>query len=196
MARRQNRTDYHKKWHEEHRNEINERHREVYDLKKPQVLARQKDYYESHKAEVSKRHRKYREAHKDEILVYRQAHKDEARIYRQKHKEKIRLQMHEWNERLRSKFLDIYGRKCTCPCGCPESFEPFLTVGHVLNDGKLDRAQHGGYHGVLKRAIEHPDHARYGTRCWNCNLAADKNGGVCPKSEVLKRSQRSGPGMS
>jgi hypothetical protein len=49
-----------------------------------------------------------------------------------------------------------------------------------LNDGKQDRIENGGQDMVFRRAVEHPNHTKYETQCYNCNLGAKANGGVCP----------------
>lgn len=78
---------------------------------------------------------------------------------------------------LRSRFFEIYGNECVC---CHERNRHALTVGHPLNDGKQDRSENGGSVGVMIRAIRRHDFTRYETQCFNCNLGASVNGGVCP----------------
>ena len=80
-------------------------------------------------------------------------------------------------QRLRARYFDVYGRSCEC---CGEDDFRVLSVSHKHDDGTLDRIQHGGQLGVIRHAIQHPDHDNYGTLCLNCNCGAAHNGGVCP----------------
>jgi hypothetical protein len=60
----------------------------------------------------------------------------------------------------------------------------------LQNDGKEDRATNGGQNGIIRKAIEHPDHAKYATLCYNCNFGAASNGGHCPRIEFREGSLR------
>lgn len=86
---------------------------------------------------------------------------------------------------LRAHFFQIYGRECVC---CHEDDPGFLTVGHINNDGKLDKvACKNSSTSILRMAIKSPDYTKYETQCYNCNFGANVNNGVCPH-KMLKES--------
>lgn len=139
-------------------------------------------YRATHKNEIKVRNQNYRTAHKDEI-------KARDRKYQVTHKKKINAYQRKYQAELRARFLDIYGHKCSCSCGCDESLDGFLTLGHLQNDGKEDRMNGGGSRGVFRRAIKHPDHTKYVTLCYNCNCgAAYADGGSCPRIALNGKS--------
>jgi hypothetical protein len=78
---------------------------------------------------------------------------------------------------LRDKLLEIYGSKCAC---CGEANKAFLTLDHIRNDGKEDRAKEKHSAQVYRKAIKKPDRTVYQILCYNCNLGKGRNGGVCP----------------
>jgi len=171
-----------------HKEEQNRKQREHLATHKEKAKLIHQKYYAAHKEESNRKSREYRAAHLDELKLknqaYRAAHGEKykryLREYHAVHKEEQNLKAREKKQDLRKRFFDIYGRTCSCPCGCKESRIGFLSIGHPMNDGKADRAQKGGYIGALKRAVDHPDHQKYSTLCINCNNAANHNNGVCP----------------
>lgn len=106
------------------------------------------------------------------LARYRLAHPERRRAssrrYKAKHEQYYREYNHQYAIDLRSRFLDVYGRECA---RCHSKVERFLTVGHKNNDGKLERRIYG-YYGMIRRAVEKPDHSRYETQCYNCNHIA------------------------
>ena len=93
---------------------------------------------------------------------------------------KILQLQRRYRTNMRKRFLDVYGHRCHCKCGCTESTDGFLTVGHINDDGNEDR-KNGGYYAMMLRAIKKPAPTKYTTLCWNCNCGARINGGVCPR---------------
>jgi hypothetical protein len=91
---------------------------------------------------------------------------------------------------LRGKLFEIYGIKCAC---CGESNRAFLTLDHVNNDGKEDRAKASGWATIYRRAIREQDKSKYQILCYNCNLGKSRNGGVCPH---LAENRKLGDGIT
>jgi len=181
---RQDRAEYFKGYQEKNRERINQRKRELYTLNREKKLAYCREYYRANHERVRATQNRYRRAHPEYQKKWWDEHKEYKKAYREANKGKIRQQTIAWNKQQRAKLFEMYGHKCSCPCGCSESFEPFLTLGHLLNDGAVDRAENGGYHGVLKKALAKYDPEHYGILCWNCNNGANANGGTCPKIGV------------
>lgn len=100
-----------------------------------------------------------------------------GKAYMKKYHIEHRQQYKEVRAKARARFFEIYGSRCGC-CGQKET--RFLTVGHRLNDGHNDRLEKGGQGAVIQHAIKHPDFERYETQCFNCNMGAKNNRGVCP----------------
>jgi len=178
-----------------HRGEILEKSRTYRQTHKKVVKERQSKYYAEHADQQREKHQAYYHSHKAEAAIA-------ARKYREAHKVEKRQSTRRYRRDLRTKFLDIYGHKCSCVCGCTETIDGFLTIGHIQNDGKEDRASTGGGNwSMIVRAVKYPDKTRYQTLCWNCNSGADKNGGVCPRITASKvghqhigsEQSRSGP---
>lgn len=119
---------------------------------------------------------RYYDQHRDERLTYFRGLYDQNkrtvlmknRKYALSHPDKVKDHQRAHRQRLRQKFLDIYGHRCQCDCGCNELVEGFLTVGHRNDDGAIDRRD-GGNMAVLRRATAHPDLQKYMTVCYNCN---------------------------
>lgn len=91
--------------------------------------------------------------------------------------EKDRTRKRKYRAKLQSQFLEIYGEECVC---CGERDPWSLTIGHPLADGHADRLEKGGWQAMVRRAIEHHNRTKYETQCFNCNLGAARNGGICP----------------
>lgn len=80
---------------------------------------------------------------------------------------------------VRERLFQTYGRECVC---CHEKEERFLTLGHLKNDGHVER-KHLHQVAIYKKAINHPDPQRYAIQCFNCNMGARCNHGICPHQE-------------
>lgn len=116
-----------------------------------------REYHAKNKDRLNARAREYRVRNKDRL-------KARDRENHVKTKKQRNASAREDHAKRRSQFFDIYGRECAC---CHLRVERFLTVGHKNNDGKQERLEIG-YWGVLRRTVEHPDHTRYETQCYNC----------------------------
>jgi hypothetical protein len=86
---------------------------------------------------------------------------------------------------LRKEAISAYGTKCVC---CGESKINRLTLGHPENDGgkhrKLTNTDKTFYRHLRKLGFPaKPDGFRVEVQCWNCNLGAQGNRGVCPHKE-------------
>ena len=109
--------------------------------------------------------KKYRIEHRDEYLArsktYREENKEKNHAYGKKHALKIK-----------TKFIEMYGGKCTC---CSEEQIEFLTLDHIdyCTKGKGET----GNKAYMKALREYrPD--LYQVLCYNCNCA--RRHGVCP----------------
>jgi hypothetical protein len=83
---------------------------------------------------------------------------------------------------LRMKAIAAYGGKCLC---CGESRASRLTLGHPNNDGgvhrKLVQAEKTFYRHIKAAGFPaRPDGFNIEIQCWNCNLGAEMNSGICP----------------
>jgi hypothetical protein len=98
-------------------------------------------------------------------------------------KERTRLRTNARNAGIRVEVMSAYGNKCVC---CGESGLPFLTIDHIGNDGKSDRAQYATTNWYrLIRKMGFPKHLQI--LCWNCNMAKQHyGGGVCPHQLMRK----------
>ena len=88
------------------------------------------------------------------------------------------LEQHQrWKRNLKKKVFQAYGNACSC---CGESMEEFLTIHHVLNDGKAHKAKVGNrtfqVYGDIKKQ-GYPRH--FQLLCMNCNWAKGMYG-YCP----------------
>lgn len=85
----------------------------------------------------------------------------------------------------RREAISAYGTKCIC---CGESRINRLTLGHPDNDGgehrKLTHTEKTFYRHLKKMGYPaRPDGFRVEVQCWNCNLGAEGNRGICPHKE-------------
>lgn len=74
------------------------------------------------------------------------------------------------DQKIKQEMVDAYGGGCSC---CGETHIEFLTVEHILGDGKQHRQEVNG-HGIkvykdLKKKGWPKD--KYTVMCWNCNCA-------------------------
>jgi len=67
--------------------------------------------------------------------------------------------------------------KCQC---CGEDNILFLTLSHVNGDGWIHRSMHTG--SMAKCLIKNNFETQFNIKieCYNCNLARERNNGVCP----------------
>lgn len=62
------------------------------------------------------------------------------REYARKNKDKFREYRKKYRQKLKSKFIELYGGKCSC---CGDDRVEFLTLDHVEGDGALRRNNNG-----------------------------------------------------
>ncbi len=85
------------------------------------------------------------------------------------------------HRKLKLQVVKEYGGKCVC---CGESIPEMLTIDHINGDGATERRKFRGknenwdFYAYLRRNGFPKDN--YRLLCYNCNLGAYKNGGVCP----------------
>lgn len=87
---------------------------------------------------------------------------------------------------LKERMFLALGKQCAC---CEETEEEFLTLDHVLRDGRADRGATGGtYMRMLVRADKAGwPKAKYRVLCMNCNWAT-RLGGACPHEAQVQKS--------
>ncbi|HEV2120598.1 MAG TPA: hypothetical protein VGS11_10930 [Candidatus Bathyarchaeia archaeon] len=112
--------------------------------------------------------------------------------WKERNHEKRNAQHRRTIERLRLEALHAYGRNFPiCEC-CSESNPKFLTLSHPDGDGRIQRKSvviggknKGGvaFYRALRR-LGFPKNFRILIECFNCNIGATANGGVCPHKTV------------
>lgn len=162
---------------------------------------RGKKYYQRHKDNpdwVKKRRaqgRQYYERKKMknpewyETMIVENAASRRARWRTEHGKEVMVATRKRYIVKLRSRFFEIYGSKCAC---CGETNEAFLTLHHRDGDGYIERRElKSSMVAIYNKAVEEPNLQRYQTMCYNCNLGASHNDGVCPHRLVLPKERKS-----
>jgi len=136
------------------------------------------DYHAQNIGRIKKRSHEYYLANKARIAEY---HKK----YREDHKEERRILAKDWIINVEKEVLTHYGGKCVC---CGENLWWFLTLSHPNNDGNKQRKELGGRHMSgytfylwLKRH-NYPTDYEIVVECFCCNMAKQRNNGVCPHS--------------
>lgn len=127
------------------------------------------------------RHKKRKLRHKNRKLYmklymtdYRKKHKEQFKMYHKrdykKHKNTRLIRNREYARRrhleLKLKVLCHYGGnppQCSC---CSESEIKFLTIHHVMNNGKTDRGKH-----IYARLVRNKFPSDFEVLCFNCNCA-------------------------
>ena len=69
--------------------------------------------------------------------------------------------------------IDLYGGNCAC---CQEHHKMFLTIGHIQNNGNIERkrlSSRSFYAKLAKAKTKLPD---YQLLCWNCNCSKNALG--------------------
>ena len=98
--------------------------------------------------------------------------------------ERARQASQRRRRRLREEVIQAYGGVCAC---CGEDSLPFLTIDHILNNGRQHRKAFTGYsyptsgapfYAALKKAGWPKDQGLQ-VLCWNCNVARYQYG-TCP----------------
>lgn len=157
--------------------------RDYYAKNADYVKLKVKKWRWAHLAQVKEAKKKYYLEHREVILAKESARRKNTdnRVYFQEYykrnKPKRSLARQLEDTRLRATFFGIYGSECAC---CHEKDLRFLTIAHKKHDGNVDRRENGGVRGTIKKAIQNIDRDKYATLCYNCNLAASRNGGICP----------------
>lgn len=80
---------------------------------------------------------------------------------------------------VKARVFEMYGDACAC-CGLADA--RFLTIDHVNNDGKQDRA--GGWTKLRELLKTKRDDLQL--LCWNCNMGKEANGGTCPHKILIR----------
>lgn len=95
----------------------------------------------------------------------------------EKHKQYTLLVKHQ--------VIEKYGGECKC---CGEKEILFLTIDHINNDGKLERAEnHKSSYGLYLKLRREEIREDLQILCFNCNLGKSMNGGVCPHVKIIRK---------
>ena len=148
-----------------------ERRHQYYLSHRDEELAHSREYIAKNRTRLSALAREWRRRNKDSVNARRRERyaTDSTRVLdeQKRHRDKVR-----------ARIFEIYGTECTC---CHEKDKRFLSLGHIKNDGYLDRQKYNNNaHTMYAQAIKNPDLSRYDIQCFNCNMGARINGGICP----------------
>jgi hypothetical protein len=85
----------------------------------------------------------------------------------------------EWHKKNYEAVLDHYGSKCAC-CGLDD--RRFLSIDHINNDGYIKRKTGEDVTGPRQyaRIVKRGFPKDLQLLCFNCNLAKNRFGGICP----------------
>jgi len=164
---------------------------EHYQKNRKRILARNREWRKKNKERVNAHQREYRKKNKDRLAThsreYRQKNKERTATYQRDNKDHIIAQQAKYHKSFRDRFNDRYGLPkeghehgvCTC---CKEAdLTLFGTVSHIDGGGKQHRELNNGSQiRVIRDALDHYDPSRFAAECFNCNMAARRNGGICP----------------
>lgn len=105
--------------------------------------------------------------------IHHEKRRTRAQIYFQRTKRARVEKRNQQHRDMRSKFLFVYGGRCSC---CGERRSEFLTVEHVNGQKKIKKeTSYSAYSNAIK---EYPS-KNYDILCVNCNHARGRYG-VCP----------------
>jgi len=150
--------------------------------------AYQAEYYQKNTKHIAVQHAEYREKNKKHIAAYREKNKERIATT-------ISVCMKRRMLTLRTQFYDMYGLKkeghehgvCSC-LGCGTDLVDFGTISHIDGSGAQHREfTNGSALKIIKEALAIYNPARFAAECYNCNLAAAKNDGVCPHKSKTPR---------
>jgi len=158
---------------------------------KEHIAAYGVEYRENNRRQLSAKRAAYYQKNKERIAAYRTKNKDhiaaQGAAYRQKNKQSLAAYNAKRYQTLLNQFYDDYGLKkkghehsvCTC---CKEAdLMMFGTLSHIDGSGKHHReTTNGSRTKMLREAIAVYDPTRFAAECFNCNLAAVRNNGICP----------------
>ena len=99
-----------------------------------------------------------------------------AKGSRARRQPQIRDYMRTFSWQRKTKVLTAYGGKCAC---CGETDMHFLTLDHILGDGRAHRRELGGTSNVYQWLIDNNFPPGFQVLCVNCNCAKQWYGG-CP----------------
>lgn len=149
---------YYKKWRDRNREKLRLKARERYYKNKEKEKERHSIWASKNRVHL----RKY------------------TNIRRMKNKAVINERARLWRAKVKAEVFAYYGGYlCSC-CGISEP--KFLTIDHIVKSGKGKYERKQLY--VWLKTKGFPSGFR--VLCFNCNLGRDKNGGICPHTEVTK----------
>lgn len=173
---------------------------EHYEKNKGHILAKQAAWKEKNQSHVKVQGAAYYQKNKARIkahaAAYRENHKGRVSVYRVQNKENQRENQRAYHAKylrtLRLQFYDMYGVKkeghehgvCSCPA-CGADLMLFGTVSHIDGSGKQHRESAGNHLQMLREATAAYNPTRFAAECFNCNLAAARNGGICPHKNKI-----------
>lgn len=114
--RKRDRSEYHKKWYEEHKEEQTEKKKQYYEKHKKEIKEKGKIYRDSHKEEISEINRKYRKNNFDKIKEYKKqwCKENPDKIFNSSNKRRIKkenqgkgISQNQWYE-----MMEFFDWKC------------------------------------------------------------------------------------
>jgi len=165
------------------------------ETQKEHIVAYNAAYWEKNKGRLHVQQAAYRGKNKKSLAAqrveYRKKNKERIaarkRGYWNENKGRLAIQRANYIQTFRNQFNDMYGLKkeghehgvCTC-CG-EADLTLFGTVSHIDGGGARHRElTNGSQTRVIKDALDHYNPSRFAAECFNCNLAAVRNNGICP----------------
>jgi len=176
MASKQSAAEYYLK----NRNRILARNKAYYERNKERIAAQNAVWFKKNKKRIMARHAEYQRKNKDRVAKWH------ANYYK-KNKARIAVREAKRLQALRNQAYDMYGVKkkghehgvCSCP-GCGADLVMFGTLSHIDGSGGQRRKDGQYINKMLRDAIAHYDPTKFAVECYNCNCAAERNGGICP----------------
>lgn len=161
------RSEYSKRYYQENKKRIEER-RKAHMLANPEKwVARYRAYAEKNKEKLRKYRQEYYQKNRDKII-------EKGRKWSRGNKKRKHENYMSWRDR----FLNMYGRRCSC---CGETIVEFLTIEHIQgrNDHRAKRSSYKDY----RDAIQEYQPDIYEVLCMNCNHAKGRFG-FCPHQKL------------
>jgi hypothetical protein len=97
---------------------------------------------------------------------------------------------HLYKIREKENCISAYGNTCQC---CGQARIELLTIGHGFNNGAVERKEMNNGGGssfyIAIRKLNYPKDRGYIVECYNCNMGAAANSGICPHQEDKTKLQ-------
>jgi hypothetical protein len=129
-----------------------------------------KQWNKEHKEQVKEHQKRYKEKNKDKVRQWQKTWRDKHREQWREIQKRYRIQTNERRKELskeyKYKIIEHYGQKCSCSCGCSETYIENLTIDHIQGlNGQKRLSGLEFYRWIIKN--NYPKDLRI--LCWNCN---------------------------